>query len=131
MSIVVEASVLVAAAADSGPEGRWAEDIVAQEALAAPQLVLVEATNILRRLEAAGQIESPLATAAHRDLLELRIELFPFRPLAERVWELRSNLTSYDAWYVAIAELIEAPLATLDRKLTRASGPRCDFLKPD
>ena len=49
---------------------------------------------------------------------------------AERVWELRANLSSYDAWYVAIAELADMPLATLDQKLTRAPGPGCEFLLP-
>ncbi len=131
MSLVVDASVLVAAAVDEGAEGRWAESLVETGALSAPELALVEATNILRRLEAAGQLESAMATAAQRDLLQLEVELFPFRPFARRVWALRANLTSYDAWYVALAEMLDAPLATLDRKLSRATGPRCSFLSPD
>ena len=130
MTVVVDASVLVAAAVDSGLEGQWAEGLVAIEALSAPGLVQVEATNILRRLELAGKIEVAVATAAQRDLMQLDLELFPFEPFAERVWELRANLTSYDAWYVALAEAVRAPLATLDRKLSRASGPGCQFLLP-
>lgn len=58
------------------------------------------------------------------------MELFPFAPFAGRIWALRENLTSYDAWYVALAEALDCPLATLDRKLSRASGPRCDVLAP-
>lgn len=130
MTVVVDASVLVAAAVDAGPEGRWAERLVEAEVLCAPGLVQVEATNILRRLELAGRIETKAATAAHRDLMQLDLDLFPFEPFAERVWELRTNLTSYDAWYVALAELLAAPLATLDRKLSRATGPTCHFLLP-
>jgi predicted nucleic acid-binding protein len=130
VTIVVDASVLVAAAVDAGPEGRWAERLVEAEVLCAPGLVQVEATNILRRLELAGRIETKAATAAHRDLMQLDLDLFPFEPFAERVWELRTNLTSYDAWYVALAELLAAPLATLDRKLSRATGPTCHFLLP-
>ncbi|HVR95858.1 MAG TPA: type II toxin-antitoxin system VapC family toxin [Thermoanaerobaculia bacterium] len=70
------------------------------------------------------------AGAAARDLLQLDLELVPFTPFAERVWELRANVTSYDAWYVAVAEQFDLPLATLDRHLARATGPRCRFLLP-
>jgi predicted nucleic acid-binding protein len=130
VSAVVDASVLVAATVDTGPEGLWAEQVLVDGPLAAPSLVLAEATNILRRLEAAGRLGRLEATAAQEDLLRLDIELFPFEPIAGRVWELRSNLTSYDAWYVAIAESLDLPLATLDGRLTRAPGPACRFLIP-
>ena len=98
--------------------------------MAAPELALVEASNILRRLEQAGEISRLEATSAHRDLLRLDLELFPFAPFAERVWTLRSNLTSYDAWYVALAEGLDCPLVTLDRKLSRASGALCEIIVP-
>ena len=134
MSLVVDASALVAAVVDTGPEGRWAEQLVKSAwmsgVLSAPQLVQVEAINILRRLELAGRIDSKVATAAQRDLVQLEMDLYPFEPFAERIWELRANLTSYDAWYVALAELLGAPLATLDQKLSRATGPTCRFLLP-
>jgi predicted nucleic acid-binding protein len=92
---------------------------------------LVEATNILRRLELAGFLPPGAAAAAHQDLLRLDLELFPFEPFADRIWELRHHLTSYDAWYVAVAEVIAAPLATLDRRLARSPGLRCEFRLPD
>ncbi len=130
MSAVVDASVLVAAAVDTGPAGLWAEGIVADPPLAAPALVLAEATNILRRLERAGRLTRLEATAAQEDLLRLDIDLCPFEPLAERVWQLRRNLTCYDAWYVAVAEALGMPLATLDHRLRRAPGPTCRFLIP-
>ena len=130
MTTVVDASVLVAALVDSGREGKWAESVIGGGSLVGPELVLAEASNILRRLEGAGKISRLEATSAHRDLLRLDLELFPFAPFAERVWELRENLTSYDAWYVALAETLNCPLVTLDRKLSRASGPTCDIVTP-
>ena len=130
MTVVVDASVLVAALVDSGREGKWAEAVIAEGYLAGPELALAEVSNILRRLERAGQISRLEATSAHDDLLRLDIELFPFAPFAERVWALRGNLTSYDAWYVALAEVLDCPLVTLDRKLDRASGPTCEIVVP-
>jgi len=127
---VVDASVLVAALVDDGEDGRWSEISIGRDALVAPELLLVESSNILRRLERAGIISNIEANAAHSDLLRLDVELFPFAPFAERVWALRGNLTGYDAWYVAVAERFECPLLTLDRKLSRATGPMCEFLLP-
>ncbi len=130
MSAVVDASLLVAATSDAGAEGQWAEDVVRAGGLVAPHLALVEATNILRRFELEGRLGRKEAGAAARDLLLFDLELVPFAPFAERVWKLRANVTSYDAWYVAVAEQCDLPLATLDRRLARASGPRCRFLLP-
>lgn len=131
MSAVVDASLLVAALVNSGPEGAWAERILADAPLYAPELVSVEATNILRRLERSKQISRAEANAAYEDLLQLDLELFPFQPFAQRIWELRYNVTSYDAWYVALAESISLPLATLDKKLAKTKGVACEFLTPE
>ena len=130
MTQVVDASVLIAALVDNGDDGRWSETSIRRDGLIAPELLLVEASNTLRRLERAGIISNIEANAAHGDLLRLDVELFPFAPFAERVWALRGNLTGYDAWYVAVAERFECPLLTLDRKLSRATGPMCEFLVP-
>ena len=124
MTVVADASVLVAVLVDSGREGKWSEDVVAERSLAGPELALAEASNILRRLEQARKISRLEANSAHRDLLRLDLELFPFAPFA------RNNLSSYDAWYVALAEVLNCPLVTIDRKLSRASGPRCEILVP-
>ena len=97
MTVVVDSSVIVAALIDSGDEGQWAESVLADGPLAGPELALAESSNILRRLEQAGQISRLEATSAHRDLLRLDIDLYWFGPFAERVWALRGNLTSYDA----------------------------------
>ena len=130
MIVVIDASALVAALVDSGSEGDWANEVTARGPLLAPELILVETANTLRRLEASGAITRLEAASAFRDVLSLELELLPFAPFAERIWELRANLTSYDAWYVAIAEAFECPLATLDRRLSHAAGPTCAFLAP-
>lgn len=130
MTIVVDASVAVAALIDSGSAGDWAEEIIARSELVAPELLLIETTNVLRRLERNGDIATYEAISAQRDLMRLDIDLFPFAPFASRVWELRNNLTSYDASYVAVAEAFDAPLATLDRKLAQGGGARCEFVIP-
>jgi len=129
--LVVDSSTLVAALVDSGPEGDWAEAVLSGRALYAPHLLHAEVANVLRRLELARQITTSHATAAYEDLQQLQIELFPFEPFAERIWELRPSVTGYDAWYVALAEGLELPLATLDARLVNASGPTCRFLAPN
>jgi len=130
VSVVLDSSALVAALVDGGSDGEWAEALIGGGALQAPDLVLAETTNILRRLELAGVISSAEANGGQADLMRLDIELHAFAPFADRIWELRRNLTSYDAWYVAIAEASGFPLATLDGKLSRVRGVRCRFLTP-
>jgi len=130
LSLVVDSSVLVAALVDAGPNGIWAEEVLSRGSLHAPELARAEATNILRRLELAKQLTTPEANAAHEDLMQLDIELFSFDPFSDRIWELRHTVTSYDAWYVAVAEALGLPLATLDARLSRATGVTCEFLMP-
>ncbi len=128
---MVDSSVIVAALIDSGPDGLWAEEVIDDQTLYAPVLVRVEATNVLRRLELAKQIATAEANGAQEDLTQLEIEQFPFEPFSDRVWELRHTVTSYDAWYVAVAEELGYPLATLDRRLARTVGSKCKFITPD
>jgi predicted nucleic acid-binding protein len=128
--LVVDASAVVAALIDDGSNGAWAARLLGTRHLAGPHLLPVEVSNILRRAAIKGDISDDNASLAHDDLLALRIDLFPFEPFAERVWELRFSVTAYDAWYVALAETLAAPLATLDTRLSRATGPRCPFELP-
>jgi len=130
VTVVVDASVVVAALIDAGPAGAWAESILMSGSLAAPHLMPVEVANVLRRSALAGDISAAAASLAHDDLVSLRVELFPYSSCASRVWELRSTVTAYDAWYVAVAEILGANLATLDVRLSRASGSRCQFVVP-
>ena len=130
MTLVVDASVVAAALIDAGPVGSWAEQLLGSDALVAPHLLPVEVANVLRRAVAAGEVSADSASLAHSDLLGLRVDLFDYEPVAERVWALRASISSYDAWYVALAESVDAPLATLDRRLSRSQGARCRFVVP-
>jgi predicted nucleic acid-binding protein len=125
--LVLDASAAVALLADSGPAGQWVEATIRGARLLAPDLMQFEAGNILRRHALAGILDPSAATLAHTDLVALPVDLFPYVALAERVWELRANLTGYDASYVALAELTTAPLITLDARLSRAPGIRCQI----
>jgi predicted nucleic acid-binding protein len=128
--VVCDASALVAVLLDSGPDGRWAAGALTGADLAAPSLVTFEAANIIRRHELAGLVSADQAAQAHADLIELAIEQWPHELLAARIWELRRNLSSYDAGYVALAELTGATLVTLDRRIGRAPGLRCTVATP-
>ena len=130
MSVVVDSSALVACLIDSGPDGAWAEEVVKQGPVHAPQLVLVETTNVLRRLERSRRITTAEANAAQEDLMQLDLLLYAYEAFADRVWGLRHNMTSYDAWYVALAEALAVPLATLDKHLAGTTPARCRFLLP-
>lgn len=131
MTLVVDASLMVGAAVDAGPEGRWAERLLASSDLAAPHLIHAECANAYRRAERSGDLSSDVSRQALQDSLNTRITLYAFEPFAERVWSLRATVTPYDAWYVALAEFLDAPLATLDRSLANAPGPTCRFEIPD
>lgn len=131
--VVLDASALVAALTDSGAEGEWATAFLTGARLAAPDLMPFEAGNILRRQAAAGILDASAATLAHLDLTALSLQLCPYSALAARAWALREDLTIHDASYVALAELLEVPLVTLDARLASAHGPRCAILafQPD
>lgn len=128
--VVVDASIVVAGLVDNGPDGLWAEHLLTTNMLAAPHLLSAEVANVLRRATQAGRISPDAATLAHADLQSLRIDLFPYEPFAGRIWELRANVTCYDAWYVALAEYLGCPLATLDARLARATRVTCEIQIP-
>lgn len=90
----------------------------------------VEVAGVLRRSERAGDLLRHTAQLAHRDLLDMPVDLFPYEPFAERIWQLRATVTTYDAWYVALAESLDATLSSLDRRLAAAPGPTCRFVTP-
>ena len=131
MSAVVDSSLVVAALVDTGVHGVWAENILEQGGLFAPEHLRVEAANVIRRLERGKKITEQEANAAYEDLMELDIELHAFEAFSERIWELRHNVSIYDGWYVALAEALDLPLATLDGRLARADGTKCRFFTPD
>ncbi|MBA3604682.1 MAG: type II toxin-antitoxin system VapC family toxin [Actinomycetota bacterium] len=123
--IVVDASVLVAALADDAADGDRARARLRGQRLLAPQLVDVEVLSAWRRMTAAGKLDERRAELAIADLGALRLQRVSHLPLLERCWQLRSNLTIYDALYVALAESLRTGLLTADGKLAAAPGLRC------
>lgn len=123
--VVCDASALVTVLLDSGDDGNWIAARLSGLELFAPDLLPFECANIFRRHELSGLVSADQAAQAHADLLDLPIDFFPYGTVAHRVWELRRNLTSYDAAYVALAELVRAPLVTMDRRLLTAPGIAC------
>jgi predicted nucleic acid-binding protein len=130
VTCVVDASAVVAALVDDGEAGRWAESVLAAGRLAAPHVLPAEVANVMRRAELAGQLSREAAALASADLLRMSLELFPYALVADRAWSLRSTVSTYDGWYVALAELLDVPLVTLDLRLSRATGPGCTFRLP-
>ena len=131
MTIVVDASTVVAVLT-GGRGGGWAREQMRAQAMLAPHLLPVEVTQGLRRLVACDEVDEVDARRGLQSLFEWPITLVDFAPVADRVWQLRDTVSSYDAWYVAIAEAARVPLVTLDARLARAPGLRCAFeVAPD
>ena len=128
--MIADASVVVAALTDRSHQGYWARSVTGAGRLEVPHLMPAEVCQVLRRRVAQGVLPSDDAKRALFGLQELDPNLHAFEPFASRAWELRETVSAYDAWYVALAELLEAPLATLDLRLARAPGTRCAFLVP-
>lgn len=119
--IVIDASVLATALGDDDEDGDRARARVRGEDLAAPEIIDLEVASVWRRTLR----DERRAALALVDLAELPLSRAPHLPLLSRCWELRHNLTPYDAAYVALAEVLEVELVTADRRLARASGIRC------
>jgi predicted nucleic acid-binding protein len=121
--IVVDASamieVLLRTPAAAAVDARLFEP---GETLHAPHLLDVEVAQVVRRYVANGDIDADRGREALDDLAALRLRRYPHDLLLPRIWALRHNLTAYDAAYVALAEALEAPLLTRDRRLAAAAG---------
>lgn len=123
--LVVDASVLVVALADDTAFGDEARHRLRGERLAAPELIDLEVISVLRKLVRVGLSDVRRAELAMADLVQLPMDRAPHTPLLSRVWELRDNLTAYDASYVALAEVVDASLLTADARLAQSPGPLC------
>ncbi|WP_250285877.1 MULTISPECIES: type II toxin-antitoxin system VapC family toxin [unclassified Frankia] len=124
--IVLDASVLANAVGDDTKDGDHARDILRGAGdIAVPDLADVETASVLRRRWQAGDIDAARFSAALDDLMALPLTRYPARPLLRRVFELRGNVTPYDACYVALAESLDCPLYTADTRLAKAPGPTC------
>jgi len=123
--MVVDASVLVEVLLNMPSGERVAHRLSdPDETLHAPHLVDLEVAQTLRRYEAAGEMSPERARQGLLAFLQMPLERHPHWPLLDRIWELRRNLTSYDAAYIALAEALDAPLLTCDRRLAAAPGHR-------
>jgi predicted nucleic acid-binding protein len=125
--IVVDASVLANVVADDAGDGELARRALRGEVLAAPDLVDVETVSVLRRRWLEGTLSARRFRVAVDDLGDLPVLRHSTSPLMRRAYELRANLTAYDAAYVALAEGLGCTLLTGDARLARAPGPRCDI----
>ncbi len=119
--IVLDASAAVLGLVADGA----ARELMASERIGCPHLVDPEVTEALRKLVLRGEIRATDAGRALDRWSRLGIERFATVGLLRRVWELRDNITAYDATYIALAETLEAPVVTGDRRLAQAPGPRC------
>ena len=126
--LVVDASVVASAIGFDGPMATASRLIMAENDIAAPDLMRIEALSVLRRRLLSGHLTSESAEAALADLLDLSVDEFPNAMLLERTWELRDNMSTYDACYVALAEALRCPLATADKRLVNAPGAACEFV---
>ena len=120
--LVVDTSAVVAALVARPPNQALVDRLRVDGDLHAPHLLDVELLHALRRLVLAGQLSEDRAADVRTDFADLTVVRYGHTALADRVWELRHNLTAYDATFVALAEALDAPLVTCDARLARAPG---------
>lgn len=121
--IVVDASAMLEVLLQTPAAARVSRRIFAPgETLHAPHLLDVEIAQALRRYARSGVISSDRGAEALTDLADLPLNRYPHFVLLPRIWQLRHNVTAYDAAYLALAEALDAPLLTRDRALASAAG---------
>lgn len=123
--LVIDASAVVALVAANAGETRWLSERIGDAMLFAPSLLLTEVDSALRGLELGRKLSTPQAAASRWHARRLPIEFWPGEAIAERAWELRTNLTIYDASHVALSERLGAVLLTGDRRIANAGVARC------
>ncbi len=124
--IVVDASILANALADDSADGNAARDeLRAADQITAPDLIDVETVSVLRKRWLSRTLTDQRFEAAVGHLRQLQFERVPTLRLMRRDFELRANVSAYDACYVALAELLDCELVTADGRLADAPGPRC------
>ena len=131
--IVLDASILANALADDGPDGATARTRLTDAGqLAAPDLIDVETVAVLRKRWIAGDLTDQRFSDAIDDLADLDLTRYPTLPLMRRAFELRANVTAYDATYVAMAEQLHRTLLTADQRLAAAPTVTCpvEVLRP-
>jgi predicted nucleic acid-binding protein len=125
--LVVDASVLYEVLTDGPLAGQARARLRTEPDQAAPQVIDAEIVGLLHRDALLKGIDSTTSALALADLQDWPGERFSLRPFIDRVWELKDNVRTWDAFYVALAEAMDCPLLTLDARLGRAKGPRCEM----
>lgn len=120
--LVVDTSAVLEALASRTPSAGLLERLAQDGDLHAPHLIDTEVVHALRRMTIARVISDERATDARSDYAELTVLRYSHEPFSDRVWELRHNLSAYDATFVALAETLDAPLITCDARLAAAPG---------
>jgi predicted nucleic acid-binding protein len=123
--LVVNASCLYEVVADTASAESVRERLAADTDHAAPHIIDVEVMNVIRRDRLLGKLDAAAADQAIDDLVAWPAERFGHRTLIGRAWDLRSNVRGWDAVYVALAEVLDATLVTVDPRLAAATAPRC------
>lgn len=123
--LIVDATCLYEVVVDGTSSEAVRARLAADDDLAAPHLIDVEVLNMIRRHALSGSLDPTAAALAVDDLRTWPGERYGHRSLIERAWELRDNVRGWDAFYVALAEALDAPLLTLDARLAGATGPTC------
>ncbi len=93
-----------------------------RENLHVPHLFGVEVLHALRRLTLTGYVSETRGSRAVNAMLSMRLTRYPHEPFVGRIWELKQNISAYDAAYIALAETLDAPLITTDKRLAQASA---------
>ena len=119
-TVIVDTCAVIDLLVDPGENGRAVAERLRGRDLAAPDVMFAEAANVLRKLRVRGRLTDAEASMAYAELLELPIESWPFEAVEQRVWELRGNISAFDATFVALSELLAATLVTTDKRLERA-----------
>lgn len=120
--IVVDTSALIDAVLARPTKPALLERLSGDSDLHAPHLIDVEVLHALRRLALTKAVNEARLEDARADIDDITLTRYPLGPFADRVWDLRKHLTAYDAVFVALAEALEVPLVTCDRRLARAGG---------
>jgi len=128
--VVVDASTLLDALTSDEQVGDRARETLLGHRLAAPEHLRIEAFHAIRGRSLGQKITESAAVEAVHDLAIAELETVPTALLLERMWELRANVTGYDAAYVAAAEHLGVPLVTSDKRLAAAPGLRCEVRIP-
>jgi predicted nucleic acid-binding protein len=123
--LIVDASCLYELVTFGSLAERVQDRIAADPGRAAPHVIDVEVLSVIRREYLTGRLDRTAAHIAVQNLRDWPVERFGHRFLLERAWDLRENVRGWDAFYVALAELVEGTLVTLDGRLSRAAGLRC------